>query len=190
MSSALREDFRTLAELQEDVDGVLRQVRRTGRPVVVTKKGRPNFVILDVETYEKRMQTLRLGHLLAQAQAEIQAGKGQPLEDVLAEFNREQEVSRHRRAKRQARCAGLSQLHCARQAEGGRSLAPQDRQAHAVLALHAMSLRAHPGSGRLGFDFRHIIAGNYRIIFEVRPNEVHVLRVVHAARVLSRRYFS
>jgi prevent-host-death family protein len=66
MTISLTEDFKTLAELRKDLGAVLGQVHRTGRPVVITKEGKPNVVILDAAVHEQRLKTLHLGRLLAE----------------------------------------------------------------------------------------------------------------------------
>ena len=38
----------------------------------------------------------------------------------------------------------------------------------------------------LGREYRHIIFGNYRILYRVEEDRVLVLRVIHAARLLER----
>jgi prevent-host-death family protein len=81
MTISLTEDFKTLAELKKDLGQVLDQVHRTGRPVVVTRGGKPDLVILDAATYEERLKTVHLGRLLAEAQADVGAGRTRPAEE-------------------------------------------------------------------------------------------------------------
>ena len=58
-------------------------------------------------------------------------------------------------------------------------------------ARHARSLRQLPyryeqipEAEELGLPLRHIIFGNYRILYRVDENRVTVLRIIHAARLL------
>ncbi len=41
-----------------------------------------------------------------------------------------------------------------------------------------------PESDLLGLEYRHLIIGNYRIIFKLEKNTVYVMRAVHSARLL------
>lgn len=41
-----------------------------------------------------------------------------------------------------------------------------------------------PEAVQQGEDYRHVIYGNYRIIYRIDPGRVIVLRVIHAARRL------
>lgn len=46
-----------------------------------------------------------------------------------------------------------------------------------------------PEAEKVGADYRHIIFGNYRLIFRIETKKVIVLRVIHAARILHRGFF-
>ncbi|MCK4559885.1 MAG: type II toxin-antitoxin system RelE/ParE family toxin [Calditrichia bacterium] len=41
-----------------------------------------------------------------------------------------------------------------------------------------------PESDLLGLKYRHLIIGNFRIIFKLKKNIVYVMRAVHSARLL------
>ncbi len=41
-----------------------------------------------------------------------------------------------------------------------------------------------PESDLLGLEYRHLMIGNYRIIFKLEKNIVYVMRAVHSARLL------
>jgi plasmid stabilization system protein ParE len=47
-----------------------------------------------------------------------------------------------------------------------------------------------PDAEDIGRPWRHIIFGNYRIIYRVDGNRVSILRVVHAARLLDQSFFA
>lgn len=57
----------------------------------------------------------------------------------------------------------------------------------AILSLRSLPERYErlPETDLLALDCRHIIYGNYRIIYRVEEPRVRVLRVVHAARLLT-----
>jgi prevent-host-death family protein len=88
MSISLQEDFRSLAEFEEDPRSVVRQVHRTGRPVVVTVKGKPDLIVIDAAAFERRLKLVNLAHLLAEAEADVQAGRIRPADEFLTEFSR------------------------------------------------------------------------------------------------------
>ena len=41
-----------------------------------------------------------------------------------------------------------------------------------------------PESSALGGEYRHLVYGNYRIVYRVEGRKVLILRVIHAARLL------
>ena len=48
-----------------------------------------------------------------------------------------------------------------------------------------------PEAEKLNVDYRHIIIGNYRVIFKIsdKIKVITVLRVIHGARLLNQNYF-
>lgn len=55
-----------------------------------------------------------------------------------------------------------------------------------VLSLASLPERAPliPENVLLGTAYRHLVHGNYRIVFRIREDTVVVLRVIHGARLL------
>jgi toxin ParE1/3/4 len=55
-----------------------------------------------------------------------------------------------------------------------------------VLSLAIMPERAPtiPENALLGTGHRHLVHGNYRIIFRIQDESVFVLRIIHGARLL------
>jgi plasmid stabilization system protein ParE len=46
-----------------------------------------------------------------------------------------------------------------------------------------------PENNLLGTDYRHLILGDYRVLFRVAKNRVFVLRIVHGNRLLNSSFF-
>jgi len=86
MTISLTEDFKTVEKLGQDVQAVLAQVRKHGRPLVITQNGKPGAVLLPVEEYERLVHTLNLARLLAEGEADIRAGKTRPVDEFFAEL--------------------------------------------------------------------------------------------------------
>ncbi len=74
-----------ITDLRQDAARVLRQVRDSKEPVVITQRGRAAAVVMSVEAYERSEHDRELLHLLARGEKEIAAGKGHSLDAVLAE---------------------------------------------------------------------------------------------------------
>jgi prevent-host-death family protein len=74
-----------ITDLRQDAATVLRRVRGSNEPVVITQRGRAAAVMMSAEAYERSEHDRELLRLLAQGEKEIAAGKGHGLDAVLAE---------------------------------------------------------------------------------------------------------
>lgn len=83
MPFSVTEDIRSVSELKRDTKKIFRHLRDTGRPVVVTVKGKPGVVLLDAAVYEKRLAEANLVRLLAEGEADIRAGRVRPAREAL-----------------------------------------------------------------------------------------------------------
>jgi prevent-host-death family protein len=78
-------DIIPVSDLRKGAAALLKRIRESRAPVVVTQRGRAAAVILSVEEYERRERDLEILRLLAQGEKEIAAGVGHDLDDVLAD---------------------------------------------------------------------------------------------------------
>lgn len=69
------QDIRPLAEFRANLAAVLRQVRRTGRPVILTQRGRSAAVLVDAAEYEALLDRADLLDDVRIAEVEVAAGK-------------------------------------------------------------------------------------------------------------------
>ena len=74
-----------ITDLRQDAAMVLRQVRASQEPIVITQRGRAAAVMMSTEAYERSEHDRELLRLLARGEKEIAAGKGHGLNAVLAE---------------------------------------------------------------------------------------------------------
>ncbi len=79
-------DFKTVTEVKQHLGSVLEQIRDTGRPVVVTVRGKPIAVLLDVETYQRKLRSLNLVGLLAKGEDDIRQGRTRVASTFLKEL--------------------------------------------------------------------------------------------------------
>ena len=61
----LLDDIRSVTELKRKTREILDQVRKTGRPVVLTVNGKADAVLVDAKTYEKHLSASNMAKLLA-----------------------------------------------------------------------------------------------------------------------------
>jgi prevent-host-death family protein len=77
-----------ITDLRQDSSAVLKRVRASGQPVIITQRGRAAAVMLSVEEYERSENERHILRLLARGEKEIAEGEGHDLDDVLAEADR------------------------------------------------------------------------------------------------------
>jgi prevent-host-death family protein len=74
-----------VSDLRKDAARVLKRVRDSKEPLVITQRGRAAAVMLSVEAYERSERDRELLRLLARGEKEIEAGEGYDLDSVLSE---------------------------------------------------------------------------------------------------------
>ena len=77
-----------ITDLRQDSSAILKRVRSSREPIIITQRGRAAAVLLSVEEYERTENERQLLLLLARGEKEIAQGKGHTLDDVLAEADR------------------------------------------------------------------------------------------------------
>jgi prevent-host-death family protein len=69
---------------------LLDRITEEREPIIITQNGEARAVLMDVASYEQMMEdTQTLLKILALADKEIEAGETVPIEEVMAEFDRE-----------------------------------------------------------------------------------------------------
>ncbi len=84
----------TVSELKKCLRAVLDQIRETGRPVVVTVDGKPHAVLVNVETYERKLRSSSLVALLAEGEEDIRHGRTRSASTFLTDSKRARKVPR------------------------------------------------------------------------------------------------
>jgi prevent-host-death family protein len=74
-----------VSDLRQDTAKVLKRVRSSKEPVVITQRGRAAAVMLSVEAYERSEHDRELLCLLVKGEKEIETAEGYDLDSVLAE---------------------------------------------------------------------------------------------------------
>jgi prevent-host-death family protein len=74
-----------ISDLRQDAAKVLKRIRSSREPIIITQRGRAVAVMLSVESFERSERDRELLHLLARGEREIAAGEGYDLEAVMAE---------------------------------------------------------------------------------------------------------
>ena len=74
-----------VSDLRQDAAKLLKQLKKSDEPLIITQRGRATAVIIGVDAYEKLEHEKEILRLLAKGDREIEAGKGYDLDSVLAE---------------------------------------------------------------------------------------------------------
>ena len=78
-------DIVPVTDLRQDAAAVLRRLRGSREPLVITQRGRAAAIMLSPEAYERSRQERELLRLLARGEREISRAEGYSLESVLRE---------------------------------------------------------------------------------------------------------
>lgn len=70
------DSVRPMTMLRTKVSKLLRQVRESGRPIIITQNGKPSVVIQDIESYQRQREALLMLKFLAKGDQEIHHGRG------------------------------------------------------------------------------------------------------------------
>jgi len=74
-----------VSDLRKDAANVLKQLKNSKEPIIITQRGRAAAIMQSVETFEQSEHDKEVLRLLAKGEREIEIGKGYDLEAVLAE---------------------------------------------------------------------------------------------------------
>ncbi len=74
-----------VSDLRQDTANLLKQLKNSKEPLIITQRGRATAVMLGVDAYEKSEHEKELLRLLAKGDKEIEIGEGYELDTVLAE---------------------------------------------------------------------------------------------------------
>ncbi|MDO9099770.1 MAG: type II toxin-antitoxin system Phd/YefM family antitoxin [Actinomycetota bacterium] len=74
-----------ISDLRQDTAGVIKRAAASDEPVFITQRGRASAVLVSSNAYQRTQRELEILHLLARGEAEIAAGVGYDLDEVMEE---------------------------------------------------------------------------------------------------------
>ncbi len=77
-----RADVKPITYLKNHTADLLREVREGGHAVTITQNGEARAVLMDVDTYDRWRSAMTLLKLLAQGEADVEAGRTVKQSDV------------------------------------------------------------------------------------------------------------
>jgi len=83
------QDIHSLTTFKRDSTGLMKQMKKTGRPLVLTIKGKAEAVLLDAASYQEVASHLDAIAAIRRGLAQAKRGEGRLADDVLDELERE-----------------------------------------------------------------------------------------------------
>ncbi len=74
-----------VSDLRQNAANLLKQLKNSNDPLIITQRGRATAVLIGVDAYEKSEHEKELLRLLAKGEREIELGDGYDLDTVLSE---------------------------------------------------------------------------------------------------------
>ena len=74
-----------VSDFRKDAASILDGLCNSQEPYVITRRGRPAAVLQKMEDYEKQQHDLELLLQLVEGAADITAGRGYPMDEVMSE---------------------------------------------------------------------------------------------------------
>ena len=81
----LSEDIRPITYMKTHSADLMKQVGITRRPLIITQNGVAKAVVLDIETHEKQMETLKMLKIIARGEEAIKNGELIDHDDVFGD---------------------------------------------------------------------------------------------------------
>jgi len=85
----ITKDLESLTNFKRNSNGVMKQIRKTGRPVALTVKGKAQAVLLDPAQYQQIMDRFRAIESIGRGLREAKKGEGMPVDDFFESLDKE-----------------------------------------------------------------------------------------------------
>jgi prevent-host-death family protein len=83
------QDIQSMTTFKRNSAGLMRRVKKTGRPLVLTVKGKAEAVLLDAAAYQDVAAHLDALGSIRRGLAQAKKGLGRPVDDVFDELERQ-----------------------------------------------------------------------------------------------------
>ena len=81
----ITQDIHSLTTFKRNSSGLMKRIKRTGRPLVLTVKGKAEAVLLDAATYQVVAEHLDTVTRIRRGLAQAKRGLGRPVDEVFDE---------------------------------------------------------------------------------------------------------
>ena len=83
------QDIRSLTTFKRNTSGLMKQMKKTGRPLVLTIKGKAEAVLLDAATYQQIADYLEAVAGIREGLSQMKKGMGRPADKVFSDLERD-----------------------------------------------------------------------------------------------------
>ena len=83
------QDIQSLTMFKRNSSGMMKRMKKTGRPLVLTVKGRAEAVVMDAEVYQELADQLDAVAGIRRGLAQAKKGMGRPVDEVFDDLERE-----------------------------------------------------------------------------------------------------
>lgn len=83
------QDIQTLTDFKRKTTGMLRQLKKSGRPIVLTVKGKAEVVVMDTFSHQRLADRLSAIQGISRGLAQAKKGKGRSVDEVFKALDRE-----------------------------------------------------------------------------------------------------
>jgi PHD/YefM family antitoxin component YafN of YafNO toxin-antitoxin module len=83
------EDIHSVTAFKRNTSGMMKKLKKTGRPLVLTVKGKAEMVVLDPVTYQHVADELDRIASIRKGLEQVDKGMGRPVDEVFDELLRE-----------------------------------------------------------------------------------------------------
>ncbi|MBI4616157.1 MAG: type II toxin-antitoxin system Phd/YefM family antitoxin [Planctomycetes bacterium] len=85
---ALKDAVYSITHFKSHAADMVREVSRSGRPVLITQKGEARVVVMDAATYGRWRDAMAMLRIVAQGEADVAAGRTVPQREAFAQARR------------------------------------------------------------------------------------------------------
>lgn len=78
----MKVNIRPSADLRDHYNEISKQCHETRKPVIITKNGRGDTVVMGLQEYRQMTSELELLHILSEAEEDVKYGRAAPLQDT------------------------------------------------------------------------------------------------------------
>lgn len=93
MTIDVSRDIQSLTTFKRDSAGLIRRMKKTGRPLVLTVKGKAEAVVMDAAVYQRLADQVSAVEGIRRGLAQARKGMGRPVDEVFDAIEKSDPVS-------------------------------------------------------------------------------------------------